>query len=554
MIAVRELDEPEVPPDWQNQNLFFTHGYGAVVNQANVVQADGQPVFLLRDVPPTASVESLELDDPQIYFGETYLPRRPVIVRTGGSPQEIDIPLPTGTGFNEYEGEAGVVLDNFFKRIAFAFRYRDLNLLISNQIRSDSRVLVERNVTAIVEQLAPFLSADADPYPVILDGEVLWVLDMYTTTSFYPYSQPVDFDARDRLKLTSDVDLGVNYVRNSVKAVIDSSNGDVTFYVFDPSDPIVNAWAETHPDLFAPASEMPEGIDEHLRYPQDLFRVQSQIYIDYHVTEENQLFSRNDQWSFPGDPSGTVRVDNDRLWGDVTSTDGTPLSQILPYYLLTELPGEDQVSYLLLQPFNPRARRNMVAFLVADSTPGNYGRLVDFRMPQGELVDGAQQAGQRIEQDGEISQQLSLWRGEGSDVIKGDLLIVPIEESVVYLQPIFIEEDGGAFPEFRRVAVVYSDRVEWADSLDGALDLVFGAAGEGDGGDDEETPSEPPVEGSIEELIQEAEDAFADADAALRAGNLAEYQNSIDEAQRVLNEIADLVGSSEPDASAANPM
>jgi uncharacterized membrane protein (UPF0182 family) len=554
MIAVRELDEPEVPPDWQNQNLFYTHGYGAVVNQANVVQADGQPVFLLRDVPPTASVESLELDDPQIYFGETYEPRRPVIVRTGSNPQEIDIPLPTGTGFNEYEGEAGVVLDNFFKRIAFAFRYRDLNLLISNQIRSDSRVLVERNVTAIVEQLAPFLSADADPYPIILDGEVLWVLDMYTTTSFYPYSQPVDFDARDRLKLTSDVDLGVNYVRNSVKAIIDSSNGDVTFYVFDPSDPIVNAWAETHPDLFAPASEMPEGIENHLRYPQDLFRVQSQIYIDYHVTEENQLFSGNDEWSFPGDPSGNLREENDRLWGDVTSTDGTQLSQIMPYYLLTELPGEEQVSYLLLQPFNPRARRNMVAFLVADSTAGNYGRLIDFRMPQGELVDGAQQAGQRIEQDAEISQQLSLWRGEGSDVIKGDLLIVPIEESVVYFQPIFLEEDGGAFPEFRRVAVVYSDRVEWADSLDGALELVFGAPGEDDEGDDEETPTEPPVEGSIEELIQEAEDAFANADAALRQGNLAEYQNFIDEAQRVLNEIADLVGSSEPDASAANPM
>jgi hypothetical protein len=521
-----------------------------VVNQANVVQDDGQPVFLLRDVPPVASAETLELNEPQVYFGETYQPGRPVIVRTGSQAQEIDIPLATGTGFNEYNGEAGVTLDSFFKRIAFAFRYRDLNLLISGQIRPDSRVLVERNITAIVDQLAPFLAADADPYPVLLDGEILWALDLYTTTSHYPYSQPVDVEALSRLKRSTGVDLGVNYMRNSVKAVIDAANGDVTFYVFDPDDPIVNAWAETHPDLFRPAEEMPQGIENHLRYPQDLFRVQSQIYIDYHVTEENQLFSRNDEWSFPGDPSGAVRTGDDQLFGDIT-LDGSQLSQILPYYLLTELPGEEQLSYLLLQPFNPRARRNMVAFLVADSSLGNYGRLIDFRMPQGELVDGAQQAGQRIEQDAEISQQLSLWRGEGSDVIKGDLLIVPIEESVVYFQPIFLEEDGGAFPEFRRVAVVYSDRVEWADSLDGALDLVFGdsVVDEGEGGDDEE-PSEPPVEGSIEELIQQAEDAFTRADAALRSGDLAEYQNWVDEAQRILNEIADLVGSTEPDATA----
>jgi uncharacterized membrane protein (UPF0182 family) len=551
MIAVRELDEPEVPPDWQNQRLFYTHGYGAVANQANIVQDDGQPVFLLRNVPPTASVETLELNEPQVYFGETYAQGRPVIVRTGQQPQEIDIPLPTGTGFNEYEGEAGVDLDNFFKRVAFAFRYRDLNLLISNQIRPDSRVLVERNITAIVDQLAPFLATDADPYPVVVDGEILWVLDLYTNTTNYPYSQPIDFDARNRLKLNSGLGLGTNYVRNSVKAVIDAANGDITFYVFDPSDPIVNTWAETHPELFAPASEMPDGLESHLRYPQDLYRVQTQIYIRYHVTEENQLFSRNDEWSFPGDPSGAVREDDDRLWGDA-GIDGTQLSQIFPYYLLTELPGEDELSYLLLQPFNPRARRNMVGFLVADSTPGNYGRLIDFRMPQGKLVDGAQQAGQRIEQDAEIAQQLSLWRGEGSNVIKGDLLIVPIEESVVYFQPIFLEEDGGAFPEFRRVAVVFGDQVEWADSLDGALDLVFGDV-ETDGDDDGET-AEPPIEGSIEDLIREAEAAFGRADTALRAGDLAGYQQWVDEAQRVLEEIADLVGQAEPDASAAGIM
>jgi uncharacterized membrane protein (UPF0182 family) len=560
MVAVRELEELNLPADdWQNQHLFYTHGYGAVVNQANVVQSDGQPVFLLKDVPPVASVPALELVEPRVYFGETYAPGRPVIVKTGSQPQEIDAPLASGTsgtGFNEYEGEAGVVLDNMLKRIAFAFRYRDLNLLISNQIRSDSRVLVERNVTEIVAQVAPFLAADADPYPVILDGEILWVLDMYTTTSFYPYSNPIDFAAQNRLTLTSGLEPGINYVRNSVKAVVDAANGDVTLYRFDPEDPILQAWSQTHPDLFRDASEMPAGIENHLRYPQDMFRVQSNIYLEYHVTEENQLFSRDDAWSFPGDPSQPTRAGDDRLWGDLPprSVDGSPLAEILPYYLLTELPGEDRLSYLLLQPFNPRARRNMVSFLVADSTAGQYGRLVDFRMPQGELVDGAEQAGQRIEQDADIAQQLSLWRGEGSDVIKGDLLIVPIEDSVIYLQPIFLEEDGGSFPEFRRVAVVYSDRVEWADSLDGALALVFGeddGDGDGDGG---EAPIDPGDEATIEDLIAEAEAAFDDADAALRAGDLAGYQQAVDEAQRILDEIADIVGNSEPNASALYPV
>jgi uncharacterized membrane protein (UPF0182 family) len=504
-------------------------------------------------------VEALELGEEgsRVYFGETYDPGRPVIVRTGGDPQEIDYPLPGGTAFNEYEGDAGVELDNLFKRIAFAFRYRDLNLLISNQIRPDSRVLVERNVTAIVEQLAPFLESDADPYPVIIDGKVLWVLDMYTTTSFYPYSQPVNVTAQNRLNVMSDVDLDTNYMRNSVKAVIDAANGDVTFYNVDPSDPIINVWESTHPELFADAETMPEGLEDHLRYPQDMFRIQGQIYLEYHVTEEGQLFSGNDQWSFPGDPSENPRLGADQLLGDLRSADGTQLSQILPYYLLTELPGESQLSYLLLQPFNPRARRNMVAFLVADSTPGSYGRLIDFRMPQGELVDGAEQAGQRIEQDADIAQQLSLWRGDGSTVIKGDLLIVPIEDSVVYFQPIFLEETGGAFPEFRRVAVVYADRVEWADSLVGALELVFGAPEDDDGDDgdgDGGNGGDPPPVGSIEELLGEAEAAFANADAALRAGDLAGYQEWVDEAERILDEIADLLNETEPNAAAPRPM
>ncbi len=548
MIAVRELEELNLPrDDWQNTHLFYTHGYGAVVNEANVVQPDGQPNFLLKDVPPVASVPGLELLEPRVYFGETYQRGRPVIVKTGSEPQEIDIPLERGTQFNEYQGEAGVEIDNFFKRAAFAFRYRDLNLLISSQIRSDSRVFVERNVRAIVDEVAPFLEADADPYPVILDGRILWVLDMYTTSRNYPYSQPLDFDALDRLRVVSELTPGINYLRNSVKAVIDAQNGDATFYLFDPTDPVARAWSETYPSLFEDAENMPDGIEQHLRYPQDLFRLQSYMYLEYHVTDEAQLFSGNDAWSLPGDPSTIDRNDDERLRGDLRpGLDPTPLAQMLPYYLLTELPGEEELSYLLIQPFTPRDRRNMVGFLVADSTPDRYGRLIELRMPQGRLVDGTEQAGQRIEQDAEISQQLSLWRGEGSDVIKGDMLVVPVEESVLYFQPIFLEEEGGAFPEFRRIAVVYSDRVEWSDSIDGALELVFGESS-GDGNGDGQGDGEPPPTGdrTIEELVAEANTAFTNANAALRRGDLAEYQRWVEEAERILAEIATLLGSSD---------
>jgi len=540
MLAVRELEEINLPrDDWQNVHLFYTHGYGAVVNQANVVQSDGQPAFLLKDVPPVASLSALELDEARVYFGESYEPGRPVIVKTGVQPQEIDIPLPDGIQYNEYDGDAGVVIDNIWKRTAFAFRYRDLNLLISGEIRPDSRVLVERNVRRIADEVAPFLVSDADPYPVIFEGKILWIIDMYTATSFYPYSEPITVDDQNRLAITSDLPLGTNYIRNSVKAVIDANNGDLTFYMSDDVDPLIRAWSRNYPGLFQDLAAMPLGLQEHLRYPQDLLRLQSAIYLEYHVTAEGDLFTGNDAWSFPEDPADISREGDLRLYGDVRpSAEPGPLREVLPYYLLTDLPGEEDLSYLLLQPFNPRAKRNMVAFLVADSTPGRYGRLVDFRMPQGKLVDGAGQVGQRIEQDADIAQQLSLWRGSGSKVIKGDLLVVPIEDSVIYFQPIYLEESGGAFPEFRRVAVVYDDRVEWADSLDTALALVFGSEGPDPG------PVDPPTGGeTVEELVAEAIDAFDRAETALRQGDLAGYQRWVEEAQRIVDEIEELVGS-----------
>ncbi|HEX9866454.1 MAG TPA: UPF0182 family protein [Acidimicrobiia bacterium] len=541
MMAVRELEEVNLPrDDWLNQRLLYTHGFGAVVNAANFVASDGQPRFLLSGVPPQASVENFELDEPRVYFGETYQEGRPIIVNTGNEPQEVDFPLAgEGTEYNEYAGDAGVVLDSFWKRIAFAFRYRDLNLLISGEVRDDTRVLVERNVGHIVKNVAPFLQLDTDPYPVILNGQILWVVDLYTTSPWYPYSQPLTNDAIFRLARSSELRSGVNYMRNSVKAVVDAFDGDATLYLVDPDDPVVAAWSEAFPGLFTPASEMPEGLEDHLRYPQDLFKVQGELYLEYHVTDPNELFQGNDAWSLPADPSTISRGTSpgaELLFGDRPDPTTNNLSykaEILPYYLLTELPGEEDLSYLLLQPFTPKDRRNMSSFLVADSTPGRYGRLIDFRMPQGDFVDGTEQIGQRIDQDGEISEQFTLWDNQGSKVIKGDLLVVPIEDSLLYIQPIFLEAEGGGIPEFRRVIVVHGDQVEWAQSLDLALQQVFGA---GTGGEPVDPAPPTPDGDTVAELLSEAAAAFDRAAEALTAGDLAEYQRWVNEAQRLIEE------------------
>ncbi len=556
MIAAREVDQRTLPQqNWVNNRLIYTHGFGAVMSQANAVESDGQPQFLLRDVPARATHEELELSQERVYFGETYFEDQPVIVRTGSAPQEVDYPLPQqGVENNQYGGEGGVVLDSWLRRLGFAVRYRDLNLLISGQIRDDSRVIVERNINEIVSKTAPFLDVDSDPYPVILDGRIIWVVDMYTASSHYPYSKEVDFGMRERLSRSSTITQGTNYMRNSVKATVDAFNGDVRFYLVDSSDPLAAAWADTFPDLFTPASEIPEGLEGHFRYPQDLFRIQSALYLDYHMLEPSAFFTGNDEWEFPIDPADIERGTGgaELLVGDQTAADGFQYrDELLPYYLLTRLPGEEEESYVLLQPFNPRDKPNMAAFLVADSTPGKYGRMVEFRMPQGEVVDGTNQVDQRIDQNDEISEQFTLWSQQGSRVVRGDMLVVPIEESVVYVQPVYLRGEQGGFPEFRRVVIVYEDQVEWANTLDDALNLVFGEGEQGaEPAQEAEAPptTEPSEPGgpTATQLLNQAETAFEESEAALREGDLATYQSKIAEAKDLVQRAVDLLTT--PDA------
>ncbi len=555
MLAVREMDEPNIPAlDWQNQRLVYTHGFGAVLSPANVVAVDGQPDFLLRDIPPETTEPGLELTQPRIYFGETYEPDRPVIVRSGTKPQEIDYPAADEEGAADnrynYDGAAGVEVAGVLHRLAFALRYGDLNILISSQINPDSRVLMQRNVQSRVEAVAPFLVADADPYPVITDGRIVWVVDMYAISGDYPYSQPIGVGLRgfDTARLSSRSQLplsGFNYIRNSVKATVDAFDGTVRLFVVDESDPLVATWRKVYPDLFTDASQVPPDLREHFRYPQDLFKIQSELYLDYHMVDVTQFFQRNDAWSIPSDPSTIRRLD--LLRGDqIVGADGAFLDylrEVLPYYLLMTLPGEEDTSYVLLQPYNPLEKPNMSAFLIADSTPGRYGRLIDYRMPSGSLVEGTGQVGNRIDQDDEISQQFTLWRGQGSSVVLGDMLVVPIDQSVLYIQPVYLEAESGGLPEFRRVVVVHGDDIEWDNTLEGALAKVFGTdddpTPEPEDQDQPETPRpEQPTTGdqTVEQLLSDASEAFDRANQALRSGDLAEYQRLIDQAARLVSQ------------------
>ncbi len=548
MISVRELEEgaQAIPADWQNQRLIYTHGFGAVVSPANAVEGDGQPDFVLRDVPPVSADESVELtiDGSRVYFGESYIPGKPVIVKSGTRPQEVDFPLESVISTNEYDGLAGVPIDSIVRRLAFALRYRDLNILISSQLRDDSRILMTRNIVERVNDIAPFLATDSDPYPVIIDDRIVWVLDMYTYTDRYPYSQPVSRAETLRLAQSSGLPRsGFNYVRNSVKATVDALDGTVTFYGIDDEDPILASWRKIHPDLFQDMSTMPVGLVEHLRYPQDLFKVQSDMYLLYHIENVEEFFSRSDAWSIPTDPSTPLRTSINVLWGDEPTgpSSWNFLDRYLPNYLLLRLPGEEDLSYTLMQPFTPLNKPNMSSFLVADSTPGRYGRLVNYRLPSGSLVEGTGQVGQRINQDPDISQQITLWSQEGSDVLFGDMLVTPIEDSILYVMPVYLAAEGdGGLPEFRRVVAVFDDQIEWADTLDAALQLVF--RGEV-GGDQTDGDLPPPItgDGTVDDLLREASQAFDRANAALRSGDLSEYQRLIEEAQRLVDEALSLL-------------
>ena len=551
MIAARDLDERNIPGSgWVNERLIYTHGLGTVLSPANDVTDDGFPDFLVSDIPPVnvSDSENLNIDQPRIYFSDSS--DRDFLIASSKE-GEVDIPQDNSeaTETNHYDGNGGVPLGNVFQRFGWALRFGDLNTLISGQLDADSRVMIARNIKDRIARIAPFLYADNDPYMVIHEGKMVWMMDLYTVTDKYPYSELAN---TARLNATAELPRNLNYIRNSVKAVIDSYNGTIDMYVIDPDDPLIQTNMRIFPDLFKPIEEFPEGLVGHVRYPEDLFRIQTDIYTLYHMTNPSDLFQVNDPWQIARDPSNSDKA-------PLRGTFGT--SPMLPYYLLMELPDEDLLSFLLMQPFTPAARPNMSAFVVAKSSPlEEYGTLISYTMPEDRQVDGPGQVGDFIEQDPKVSAEFTLLGQVGSDVIKGNMLVVPIEDSLLYVQPIYLAADTGGgrsgIPQFKRVVASFDSRIEIADSLDQVLVQLFGdsgpSVGDGSGSDSGDT-TPPPLDGTIQEqveqLLAQAEVAFEQADAALRAGDLALYQQKIDEARGYVEQANQIIADAVADVS-----
>jgi uncharacterized membrane protein (UPF0182 family) len=528
MVSARELDQTNLPAvGWVNERLQYTHGFGVVFSPANNVASQGQPDFYVKGVPATSTVSELEVEQPRIYFGESADSLEYVVVNS--LQDEVDYPLSTegqSVAYTNYSGEGGVGIGSFFRRLGFALRYSELNLLISNQLSDDSKLIMERNIVSRVKKGAPFLYTDNDPYLALIDGQLFWIIDMYTVSDKYPYAQPAD---TRRINENSGLPMNFNYLRNSVKAVVNAYDGTLNYYVVDEEDPIIQSYVDIFPELFSSKSEMSSELLDHIRYPEDLFTVQSDMYRDYHMIDPRVFYADEDPWVIPTDSSTTPRVAT--LRGEFTEIGFKPM---LPYYLLMNLPGETDLSYLIFQPFNPENRPNMQSFLVADADPENYGQLIDFRLPKGEFVDGPSQVATRINQDPDISQIFTLLDQQGSSVIKGNLFVVPINQSILYYQPIYLQGEQNPLPEFKFVVVVFQDRIIMEETLSDALDSIFGE------GISEDTQDENDSESPLD-LLQKASDAFDKAQEELIAGNLGKYQELIERAQSLVALAIDLL-------------
>ena len=557
MVAARELDSDDLPAEgWVNEKLVYTHGFGEVISRANDVNpTTGEPDFLVRDVPPRSITPELQTDQPRIYFGESARTGNYVIVGT----RQLEVDFPSGVDDtvvrNTYAGQGGVRLSSWAVRAAMALRFGDLNILISPEITSESKVLMVRNVVDRLRQVAPFLHADNDPYLALIGGRTVWIVDLYSTSHRYPYSLPV---LDGRLSLASPLPAGFNYIRNSVKAVVDAEDGTMTLYVLEGADPLTRAYRKVFPGVFTDGAEMSDEVRNHIRYPEDMFRVQSEIYATYHQLDPQDFFQDEDKWEIPREPASSdrelVRGDRYDQFGQVRKD--ARLS--LPYYLLMKLPGEADLSYLILQSFNPASRENMTAFMVAKSDPGEYGKIVDYRLPRGELINGLQQISARIDQDPVISQQFTLLGQQGSEIIRGNMLVVPVEESLLFVQPIYLRGEGVLLPEFKRVVVVYGEEAPpiMRETLDAALVEIFGESPDaeetdlpGDGTPDDSDPTDAPVapdrppasDDDLTSMVAEVDRLLEEADAALRSGDLGGYQAKVEEAGRLVDRLGRLV-------------
>ena len=505
MLSPRELSYPHLQSRiWINEHLTFTHGYGVVVGPVNRITTEGLPEFLVKDIPPSSVTGFPKVTRPEIYYGE--ISNEYALVRTRS--QELDYPAGDQNVYTTYRGRGGVVLSSWLRKLAFAARFAEIKILLSNDLTDDSRLMMYRAVGQRVRQIAPFFRYDRDPYVVVTsEGRLVWLLDGYTTSSRYPYSDPVP---------------GIgNYIRNSVKVTVDAYNGDVAFYVADDTDPLVRAWAAAFPRLLKPLAEMPADLQRHIRYPEDFFQIQARKYATYHMLEPQVFYNKEDLWAVP---RRTVEG-RDR--------------EIEPYYTIMRVPGESKEEFVLLTLFNPSRRDNMIAWLAARSDPPNYGRLIVFNFPKQKLVYGPRQIDARIDQDPVISQQLSLWNQRGSQVIRGSLLAIPIDQSLIYVQPLYLAaSEQGALPELRRVIVAYGNQIAMEPTLEQSLGRIFTGLSPSSAVAQPARPATAAVEtGAVLSLGQRAWEIWGRAQEALRRGDWTQYGAEQKRLEEVLRQL-----------------
>ena len=542
MLSARELNTQNMPNrSWVNERLMFTHGYGLTLGPVNQVTTEGLPVLFVRDLPPISTVD-LPVSQPSIYFGE--LTNDYVLVKT--RQPEFHYPRGDDNEMTSYDGPGGVSIGSLWRRIVFAIRFASTDILVTNQLTPESRVMYYRNIVERVRQIAPFLTLDADPYPVVSEGRVIWVQDAYTTSSNYPYATP---------NAAPGALSGVNYIRNSVKVTIDAFDGAVRFYLAEPDDPLATTLSRIFPGMLKPMAEMPEDLRAHVRYPEDIFLIQAEKYATYHMTNPQVFYNNEDEWRRPVLESGSGQNQRSAL--------------MEPYYTIMKLPGNDREEFLQMLPFTPRARDNLAAWMVARSDGENYGRLLVYQFPKQKIIYGPAQIVARINQDPVITPQITLWSQQGSQVIQGTLLVIPIEESLLYVRPLYLRSQQGRIPELKQVIVAYQNRIVMAETLVTALGRIFGptvtkalapdrlssaatsvvetvASGEMPDAAVEgampagPAPPEPEAAITLQELAVEAQQHLDAAGVAQRAGNWAVYGEEMKRLQEVITRMQDV--------------
>ncbi|MFC1914118.1 UPF0182 family protein [Chloroflexota bacterium] len=504
MLSARELSAEKLAGQaqtWVNRKLQYTHGYGVAMSPVNEVSTEGLPILLLKDIPPAGEPD---IEKPQIYFGEKT--EDYVIVNT--KTQEFDYPMGNDNVYSQYQGKDGVSLGNFVRRLIYAWQFGDLNILISGELTGESRILYYRNIQERVNHLAPFLELDGDPYLVVNDGKLFWIQDAYTTSNRYPYSEPFNNS--------------LNYIRNSVKAVIDAHEGSVVFYITEPEDALIQTYQAIFPELFLPDEQMPESLRAHIRYPEAMFNIQAAMYRSYHMRDARVFYNKEDLWAVPREIySGKEQV-------------------MEPYYIIMRLHGEEKEEFLLMLPFTPVNKNNAIGWLAARCDGDNYGKLLAYSFPKERLVYGPSQIENRIQQDTVITEQFALWDRGGSRVIRGNLLLIPIGESKLYVEPVFLQAETGGLPELKRVIVAAGDRIAMEPTLGESIAAIFGVGAPSLPVPTVPEKPVPQVSADIASLIAEAQEHYDNAHQYLKDGDWAGYGEELKALKDTLEKLVEL--------------